>query len=50
MTADRIADCRAMLDGIGDQPVEQQAEILENLHGALTQELDDLLRRDQPSV
>lgn len=48
MTADRIADCRASLDGIADQPAEEQAEILERVHDALTSELDDLLRRDQP--
>lgn len=48
MSADRIADCRELLDGIADESVEDQAEILERVHVALTGELDELLRRDRP--
>jgi hypothetical protein len=48
VTADRITDCLAKLDGIADQPVEDQAEILEQVHEALTRELDDLLRLEHP--
>ncbi len=47
MTADRLAECRARLDGIAEQPAEEQAEILEFVHESLTAELDDLLRRDR---
>lgn len=48
MSADRLAECRALLEGIADQPAEDQAEILEFVHDALTAELDALLRRDGP--
>lgn len=45
--ADRIAACRARLDGIGDRPYAEQADALEFVHEALTAELDDLRRRDR---
>jgi hypothetical protein len=46
MTTDRLAECRARLDGIAERTFEEQAEALEYVHAALTAELDDLLRRD----
>lgn len=45
MTTDRLAECRARLDGISEQPFDEQAAILEFVHEALTAELDEL-RRD----
>lgn len=48
MTVDRLAACRARLDGITEQSFEEQAETLEFVHESLTAELDELLRRDRP--
>ncbi|HEX6257237.1 MAG TPA: hypothetical protein VFZ70_15620 [Euzebyales bacterium] len=47
MTVDRLAECRARLDGIADQSTEEQAATLEFVHEALTAELDALLRGDR---
>lgn len=47
MTVDRLAECRARLDGITEQSFEEQAETLEFVHAALTAELDELLHRDR---
>ena len=49
MTAhtDRLAACRARLDGLGDQPLEERAAALEFLHDSLRAELDDLLTREE---
>jgi hypothetical protein len=46
MTVDRLAACRARLDGIAEQSFEEQAETLEFVHESLTAELDEL-RRDR---
>lgn len=53
MTAERLAECRARLDGIADLPYEEQAETLEFVHESLTAELDDLRHdreHDRPST
>jgi hypothetical protein len=47
MSVDRLAECRARLDGIAEQSFEEQAETLEFVHESLTAELDELLRRDR---
>jgi hypothetical protein len=47
MSADRLAACRARLDGIVEQSFEEQAETLEFVHESLTAELDELLHRDR---
>ena len=46
MSVDRLAACRARLDGIAEQSFEDRAETLEFVHESLTAELDELLRRD----
>lgn len=45
--ADRIAACRARLDGIAAHSYAEQADVLEHVHEALTAELEDLRRRDR---
>lgn len=49
MTADtdRLAACRARLDRLGGQPLEERAAALEFLHESLRAELDDLLAREE---
>jgi len=47
MSVDRLAACRARLDGIAEQSFEEQAETLEFVHASLTAELDELLHRDR---
>jgi len=47
MSVNRLAECRARLDGIAAQSFEEQAETLEFVHESLTAELDELLRRDR---
>lgn len=44
--ADRLAACRARLDGLADQPLEERAAALEFLLESLRAELDDLLARE----
>lgn len=46
---DRLAVCRSRLDGLAEQPLEDQAATLESLHASLRDELDDLLAREQIS-
>lgn len=43
MNGDRLDECRSQLAGMGEQPLEARAERLEQIHGALVAELDDLL-------
>ena len=47
MNADRLAACRARLDGNADQSYEEQVETLEFVHDALTDELEELRHRDR---
>lgn len=45
--SERIAACRARLDGIAGRSYAEQADALEFVHQSLTAELDDLRRRDR---
>lgn len=47
MTADRLAACRARLDNLAEQSLDERAETLEFLHQSLSAELDDLLAHEQ---